>query len=549
MEKVKIGQFSAEEMELFEKYAPCLVFDKNEPFVPLRIGLAIYYRTSLPASMQKYYPNRHIGITIFEYVKNFYKKLYFDRPFRFSKIFYNRFMNVSMQINNGWKLSYATRVLEYAVFYESDIGHIYDLEHVWVYLDGKNQIIGIKATRHGMISVQYPTPASIRYYKGHPIMFVSPGKHSYYTNPSQMQKKYLSHACNRPCTSILDIHFFFRPEWDMIKKHYPGKNTIKIAYQNHYCFEPSFRFTKYMIPHSGYGSIFTPWSDLEKEIPTLLINFLKKISSEKVMNQDRNQWVENIAETGSAPQHHLGGKKATLNLIKQSNIQDRKRILVLGCGSSQTAFSIAKRFDCEIIGTDINPKAIEEVNKQLQKYQSSKFKHSKSPLKGKIQFLVDDIFNSNLKKEYFNYILIESVLIMLPKEPILNILNNLIDNNGLICINEGLRTSADEQHLQLVIDEFKKNGINWSLPTYEEWKIHFRNCNLDVVFDTGPIHYSLIRIGIESFLNHPVQSLKFVLKMVKNNHARRFYIKMQKLMKNAHIKWGYCLWVCKKSIK
>lgn len=279
IEKVKIGDFSAEEMKLFEKYAPCLIFDKNEPFFPIRIGLAIYFDKSLPPSMLKYYPNRHIGVTILEYFKNFYKKLYFDRPFRFYKIIYNPFMNVTMSINDKWKLSHAAKVLEYAVFYESDIGHIYDLEHVWVYLDKFNDIMGIKATRHGMISVQYPTPESIKYYKNHPILFVSPGKHSYYTNPSQMQKKYLSHACNQPCTSILDIHFFLRPEWDLIKKNYPGRQKIKSAYQKRYCFEPSFRFTKYIIPNHGSNSIFRSWSDLEKEVPMLLINFLNKLKS------------------------------------------------------------------------------------------------------------------------------------------------------------------------------------------------------------------------------------------------------------------------------
>lgn len=256
------------------------------------------------------------------------------------------------------------------------------------------------------------------------------------------------------------------------------------------------------------------------------------------MSKNKIDWVETISVTGSAPQHHLGGKKATLSLIKLANIHDRDRILVLGCGNGQTVFLIAKLFDCDIVGTDINPKSINSANSQLHKL--------KKPLKGKITFIVDDILKSNLEKEYFDKILIESVLIMLPKESILNILYNLLRRDGQICINEGLRISANEYTLKLVEEEFKKNGIDWSLPNYYEWTQLLNNSNFHVVFDTGPIPYNLIKIGVDSFLNHPVQSLKFIINLVKSRTARRFYLKIQKLMKNASIKWGYCLWVCNK---
>jgi SAM-dependent methyltransferase len=260
------------------------------------------------------------------------------------------------------------------------------------------------------------------------------------------------------------------------------------------------------------------------------------------MLKNDDAWVETIGGTGGAPQQHFGGKIATQNLIQQANIQDGDRILVLGCGSGQTVFFIAKRYNCEIIGTDINPKAIETSKKSLKKLFNSK-----NPLKSKVQFMVDDIFNSTLQKEEFDIILIESVLIMLPKESVLNILSKHLKPKGQICINEGLRISADEQNLKNVVEEFNKNGIDWSLPTYEEWKNQIITCKFDVVFDTGSISYSLIRIGIDSFLAHPFQSLKFVFHLVGNKPARIFYLRMQKLMKAAHIKWGYCLWVCKKS--
>ncbi|WP_159585490.1 HAD family hydrolase [Chelativorans xinjiangense] len=40
-------------------------------------------------------------------------------------------------------------VIEYAVWYDWDIGHMYDLEHVWVYLDGTGKVERVEASRHG----------------------------------------------------------------------------------------------------------------------------------------------------------------------------------------------------------------------------------------------------------------------------------------------------------------------------------------------------------------------------------------------------------------
>ena len=40
-------------------------------------------------------------------------------------------------------------VIEYAFFWDYDIQHMYDLEHIWVTVDSAGQICGCQASFHG----------------------------------------------------------------------------------------------------------------------------------------------------------------------------------------------------------------------------------------------------------------------------------------------------------------------------------------------------------------------------------------------------------------
>ena len=55
-----------------------------------------------------------------------------------------------MTIRNGIHVTRAGRVLEYALYYYADIQHVYELEHCWMYLNAREELIGVKATRHGV---------------------------------------------------------------------------------------------------------------------------------------------------------------------------------------------------------------------------------------------------------------------------------------------------------------------------------------------------------------------------------------------------------------
>ncbi|AIQ50283.1 hypothetical protein R70331_01140 [Paenibacillus sp. FSL R7-0331] len=113
-------------------YAPRLLFDKNEPFYPVRFGITVL---------------REDGDS-----PSFRRRLQVSPP-------------------------EAAAVIEYAIYYDYDIQHLYDLEHVWVYIGRNGEVADVEASFHG------------KYLKGllhgrtnlsgtRASLYVQPGKHA-----------------------------------------------------------------------------------------------------------------------------------------------------------------------------------------------------------------------------------------------------------------------------------------------------------------------------------------------------------------------------------
>src|SRR5690606_39325258 len=77
--------------------APAIMFDNHEPFYPVKVGYQIFEAPSPSPSFR-----RAVDLYVDE-----------DRT--------------------------ASKVIEYAIYWDWDIGHLYELEHAWVYLDQNDQ--------------------------------------------------------------------------------------------------------------------------------------------------------------------------------------------------------------------------------------------------------------------------------------------------------------------------------------------------------------------------------------------------------------------------
>ncbi len=215
------------------------------------------------------------------------------------------------------------------------------------------------------------------------------------------------------------------------------------------------------------------------------------------------------------------------------------KILVLGCGNGDTAIRLARKFPYSIIATDINPLSITTASK--------KWNGVKKNARGDIEFRVDDLFHSQLPLRHFDRIIVESVLIMLPKLPALQILHSLLTPEGRLAINEGVCMDALFPALKKLELIFLQYQIDWNLPTAREWISLFEQAGFRISETIGPNPFSLKRIGMASFFHSPWQSLKVLWKIMSNSEAKQFFRQISTQMRVAAIKWGYGLWLLQAS--
>ena len=73
-------------------------------------------------------------------------------------------------------------VIEYAFFYDFDIQHLYDLEHVFVKINETGQITGVVSSFHGKFLNSF-LEGELAFEDTHPVLYVQPGKHAFMPLP------------------------------------------------------------------------------------------------------------------------------------------------------------------------------------------------------------------------------------------------------------------------------------------------------------------------------------------------------------------------------
>lgn len=72
-------------------------------------------------------------------------------------------------------------VIEYALFWDYDIQHMYDLEHIWVWVSPNGRVTRAEASFHGKyLTLWEPEMSFARLPKGHRVhAYCQPGKHAF----------------------------------------------------------------------------------------------------------------------------------------------------------------------------------------------------------------------------------------------------------------------------------------------------------------------------------------------------------------------------------
>lgn len=121
--------------ELADRYSPTLHFDEKEPFFPV-----------------------HVGVTVF------------DKPGERSPSMLKRTIDFDPE-----QVKFA---LEYAIYFDYDIGHAYELEHFWVFVGHVGEVVDAEASFHGdYFKALFKDRRNLQ--GTHVNLYSQPGKHAF----------------------------------------------------------------------------------------------------------------------------------------------------------------------------------------------------------------------------------------------------------------------------------------------------------------------------------------------------------------------------------
>lgn len=215
------------QLYLIRKYQPYLFFDRNEPFFPVEVGYTVFEKDCASPS--------------------------FDRTIEFTDP--------------------VRRIIEYAIYWDFDIEHMYDLGHVWVYIDGDGEVCECESSFHGTYLRSLLRDRSNIDDQTHVRLYSQPGKHAFFPSSSLFdllpRKQLYAPAWDGAGSGGLLIPHFLRNSLSTNEK----RNTLVRAYLQRMRFVPSMLFERYVLPED----IFQPWPELLKKIPRLIESKLEEI--------------------------------------------------------------------------------------------------------------------------------------------------------------------------------------------------------------------------------------------------------------------------------
>ena len=223
----------SEDEALAQVYAPLLRLDRQEPFRPVVVAVTVA-RSSQPSAS--------FPITL-------------DPP------------------PNG-------AVIEYAVWWDWDINHLYELEHVWVTVGPKGPALG-----HGLLKVEGSAHGEARTLdtvvdQTHPVVFCEPGKHAFSESAQglSLHQRTLQVLCRdwAGCGGLIGRDV---APGTLALRYDPRERRLARSWLRTQAFEPSFDFSL-TVPLESIP--LYSWPAVATWIPRRLSTLLEKVESMKL---------------------------------------------------------------------------------------------------------------------------------------------------------------------------------------------------------------------------------------------------------------------------
>ncbi|MCI0476389.1 MAG: hypothetical protein L0Y55_09085 [Anaerolineales bacterium] len=221
-------------LDLAARYAPIILADEREPFTIVAVGYTVFEREDASPS----FPKRR----------------------------------VSVGAGSPHPYNSATRAIEYALWWDWDIGHLYELEHAWTFIGVDGAVAAVEASWHGMFGIaeidgKPPLEGT------HPLLLAQPGKHAMAASsePFDEIREWAEQEAGRDAgkDGVLD-NGLFRGKFFKT----PENDARVTAYLKQRAFTPLWNFNK-RLPVTR--EMLVPWDALAEWIPARVAWWLARI--------------------------------------------------------------------------------------------------------------------------------------------------------------------------------------------------------------------------------------------------------------------------------
>jgi glycerophosphoryl diester phosphodiesterase len=207
------------ELGLVRRYAPRIRFDLREPFMPSVVGYTVFRETGMSPSFPR-----------------------------------------EVVLPYG-----AAFAIEYAIWWDWDIQHLYELEHIWVYVDTAGQIMAADASWHGGYHAMVDAEGGVPIEDDRVTLYSEPGKHAFAPVTDWLVER--REMTDKGCTTrsgVMGVHVtpLFR---GIIADRKPLNNNVVQAWLERQAFTPTYDFSNVF---DLTGAVFVPWQQLFEWIPS-----------------------------------------------------------------------------------------------------------------------------------------------------------------------------------------------------------------------------------------------------------------------------------------
>lgn len=238
---------------------------------------------------------------------------------------------------------------------------------------------------------------------------------------------------------------------------------------------------------------------------------------------------------------HMGGFKATQELINLCHIDEDKYVLDVGCGVGVTPCYIAKKYGCKVVGVDTSKSMINRAKERAKREE----------IEDKVEFKIGDAKSLPFKDNLFDIVIGESVIAFLEdKQKGINEYVRVAKPNGYIGFNEAtwLKARPPTKFIDYIS---RVTGAKFE--TSSKWERLLRNSGLEDVegrtYKISAISQFIDEIGYIGLSDFLKGSYKFLSLYIKSSDFRQ-YLKEARppkdILKDYYEYLGYGLYVGRK---